>query len=193
MNMSTGAHQVRSATLELRVPANRFDTVMTGMPALGKVEHSSTSSEDVGEEFVDIEARTANAKRLESRLVQILATKTGKLADVLAVERELARVRQEIERHEGRMRFLAARVATSTIHATVHEKMPVIAEAPGQNVLAMAFLNMWRNFVRLLTATIEMMGLIIPVAALAWVGFLVWKRWYRRPSGGVGAEPAATA
>ena len=181
MTMSTGAYQVRSATLELRVPANRFDTVMTGMPAFGKVEQSSTSSDDVGEEFVDIEARTANAKRLEARLVQILATKTGKLSDVLAVERELARVREEIERHEGRIRYLSTHVATSTITARLHEKAPLIAAQPGQNVFAKAFLNMWRNFIGVLTAGIEMLGVLIPIAVVLGVAYLVWRRWLRRP------------
>jgi len=113
-----GEYQIRSATLQLKVPATRFDSAMTGMPAFGKVEHSSSTAEDVGEEFVDVTARVANARRLEDRLVRLLATRTGKLEDVLMVERELARVRQEIERYEGRLRYLRTHVATSTIVAT---------------------------------------------------------------------------
>jgi hypothetical protein len=153
---------------------------MTGMPALGKVEHSSVSAEDVGEEFVDISARVANAKRLEERLITLLATRTGKLEDVLRVERELARVREEIERHEGRIRYLTTRVAMSTIHANVHEKPPVIAAHPGDNILFKAFVNMWRNFVRFLVAGIELMGLVIPVAALALGAWWLFRRWRQR-------------
>ena len=78
------------------------------------------------------------------------------------------------------MRFISARVATSTIHATVHEKTPVIASEPGHNVLAVAFLNMWRNFVSLLTMSIELMGVVIPIVGLAWVLVAVWKRWNSR-------------
>lgn len=180
VSMQTGERQVRSATLEMKIPAGRFDSAMVGMPALGKVEHSSATAEDVGEEFVDISARVANAKRLESRLIALLATRTARLQDVLSVERELARVREEIERHEGRIRYLASRVATSTITATVHEKFPIIAGQPGTNVFAAAFLNMWRNFVRFLAAGIEMLGVIIPVAAIAWAVFAGWRRWRRR-------------
>jgi hypothetical protein len=177
--MQTGERQVRSATMELKVPAARFDSVMTGMPTFGKVEHSSAIAEDVGEEFVDISARVANAKRLESRLVNLLATRTGKLEDVLAVERELARVRQEIERYEGRIRFLNSRVATSTIVATLHEKAPLIVAEPGQNIFVDAFVNAWRNFVRFLAGGIEALGVLAPLGALAWVGWVVWKRWLR--------------
>ena len=180
LTIQTGEHQVRSATLELKVPSARFDSVMTGMPALGKVEHSSTTAEDVGEEFVDLTARAENAKRLEARLVTLLATRTGKLDDVLKVERELARVREEIERHEGRLRYLTTRVAMSTIHATVHEKMPVIAAAPGRNVLLEAFKNMWRNFVRIVVVGIEMLGVAIPVLLVLLGAWWMFRRWRHR-------------
>ena len=80
------------------------------------------SAEDVGEEFVDVAARAANGRKLEQRLIDILGTRTGKLSDVLAVERELARVREDIQRQEGRMRYLRTRASLSTLSVTVHEK-----------------------------------------------------------------------
>jgi len=177
VSVNTGERQVRSAALEMKVPSAKFDDAMSGMAPLGKVERSTATAEDVGEEFVDISARVANAKRLEARLVTLLATRTGKLEDVLAVERELARVREEIERYEGRIRFLATRVATSTIVANVHEKAPLVASQPGTNVLGHAFANMWRNFVRFIAAGIESLGVFIPLALIAWLGFWGWKRW----------------
>lgn len=176
VSMSTGGKELRSANLELKIPSQRFDDAMTGMSPLGKVEQSTATAQDVGEEFVDISARLANARRLERRLVDLLATRTGKLEDVLAVERELARVREEIERYEGRMRYLGARVVTSSIVAALHEKAPIVA-SPGTNVLGNAFLNMWRNFVRFIAGLIEALGVIVPVAALGLLGALVWKRW----------------
>src|SRR5438552_2755585 len=91
---------------EREAPSARFDDAVLGVKPLGKVESSSASAMDVGEEFVDVNARIANSKRLEARLVTLLSTRTGKLEDVLAVERELARVREEIERSETRVRYL---------------------------------------------------------------------------------------
>jgi hypothetical protein len=180
--ISTGEHQVRSATLELKIPAARFDEAMTGMRPLGEVERSVASAEDVGEEFVDITARVANAKRLEARLLTLLTTRAGKLEDVLAMERELARVREEIERYEGRLRYIGSRVATSTVMVNVHEKAPLVATSPGTNILKQAFVNMWRNFVRFVAGGIELLGVLIPVAVIALVGWLVWSRWQRRTS-----------
>ena len=60
----------------------------------------------------------ATARRLEERLVALLATRTGRLEDVLAVERELARVREESERDQGRLRYLGRCVATSSLSVT---------------------------------------------------------------------------
>jgi hypothetical protein len=190
VSVASGEYQVRSATMELRIPATRFDDAMAGMVPLGKVESSSSTAEDVGEEFVDISARVANSRRLEERLVSLLATRTGKLEDVLAVERELARVREEIERYEGRIRFLRSRVATSTISVTVHEREPII-NTPGTSVIGEAFKDMWRNFVGFIAALIASLGVVVPVAVIGMVGFLGWRRWRRgRPAP---PPPPATA
>ena len=180
VSTNTGQREIRTASLEMKIPAARFDEAMSGMTPVGKVEHSSATAQDVGEEFVDVTARVDNAKRLERRLVELLATRTGKLDDVLAVERELARVREEIERYEGRIRYLSAHVATSTIVATVHEKAPLVATQPGTNPLRQAVVNMWRNFVFFLAWSIEALGVVIPVGAIA-LGALVVRRRWKRP------------
>jgi hypothetical protein len=181
VSTNTGRREIRTASLEMKIPASRFDEAMSGMIPLGKVERSSATAQDVGEEFVDVTARMDNAKRLERRLVELLATHTGKLDDVLAVERELARVREEIERYEGRLRYLSAHVATSTIVATVHEKAPIVATQPGTNPIRQAVVNMWRNFVLFLAWSIEALGILIPVAAIALGAFFVRRRWKRAP------------
>lgn len=173
LSMQAGEYEVRRATLVMRIPSARFDDAMAGMSPLGKVEHSSVSAEDVGEEFVDVTARIANARRLESRLVELLATRTGKLEEVLSVERELARVRGEIERYEGRARYLSARVATSTIAVTVSERAPVVGPNPGKSVIGEAFLNAWRNFVGLVAKAIESLGVLVPVVLLGWAAFRI--------------------
>ena len=176
----TGEHQVHSATLEMKVPAARFDDALAGVRPIGEVERSSASAEDVGEEFVDVSARIANGKRLEERLVRLLETRTGRLSDVLSIERELARVREEIERYEGRIRYLSAHIALSTISVTVHEKPPLVAQAPGSNPIKLAVIGMWRNMVRVVAVGIEMLGVLLPPIALALIGVLIWRRTRRR-------------
>lgn len=175
VSISAGDFTVRSATLELRIPAQRFDAAMTGVQPIGKVEMSEVNAQDVGEEYVDVRARVANARRLEARLIDLLATRTGKLEDVLAVERELARVREEIERNEGRMRWLGARVATSTIHVTVSEPAPIVGQNPGQSVIGQAFVSAWRNFVGLVAGFIASLGVLLPLGLIVWGVVRVWQ------------------
>ena len=136
----------------------------------------NTSVEDVGEEFVDINARVANAKRLEERLVNLLATRTGKLEDVLAVERELARVREEIERSEGRIRYLKTRAAISTLSVTVHEPMPILGQNPGDNPIVGAFKQAWRNFVGFVAWLIASLGVLIPLGVVLGGGWYAYRR-----------------
>jgi len=178
--VQAGPAQYRQATLEVRVPAAHFDDLITGLDPLGKVEAVNVTAEDVGEEFVDVGARVTNAKRLESRLIDLLATRTGRLQDVLSVERELARVREEIERYEGRLRYLRTRAATSSLSITVHEPVPVVGD-PGSNVLVRAFERAWRNFVELLAGFIASLGVLVPLVLAG--GTAIWgvRRW-RRPA-----------
>lgn len=178
--MQAGAQQQRAATLEIRVPSGRFDDLMNGLAPIGKVEYVNISAQDVGEEFTDITARVANARRLEQRLIELLATRTGKLSDVLEIERELARVRESIERMEGRLRYLKAHVATSSLTVTVHEPAPVVGETGSGGVIGEAFRDAWRNFVNFVAGLIASLGVVIPGAALVLAGLLgvrwIWRR-----------------
>lgn len=171
-----GRDQVRSATLEVKIPAAKYDQAVGALAGIGKVESVNTSVEDVGEEFVDINARVANAKRLEERLVNLLATRTGKLEDVLAVERELARVREEIERSEGRIRYLKTRAAISTLSVTVHEPMPILGQNPGDNPIVGAFKQAWRNFVGFVAWLIASLGVLIPLGVVLGGGWYAYRR-----------------
>ena len=179
--MQTGRSQLRSATLEVKIPAARFDDGLGGLAGLGKVESVNVNAEDVGEEFTDVTARMGNARRLESRLIDLLATRTGKLKDVLDVEQQLARVREEIERYEGRLRYLHAHAVLSTLTIYVHEPLPVVGRA-GSSVIGEAFKQAWRNFVALVAACIRGLGIVIPLGVLVTAAWLGAKRLSLLPS-----------
>jgi len=174
--MQTGRGQLRSATLEVKIPTARFDEALGGLAPIGKLESVNVSAEDVGEEFTDATARMANARRLENRLIELIATRTGKLKDVLDVEQELARVREEIERYEGRLRYLQAHVALSTLTISAHEPVPIVGH-PGSSVVAEAFKQAWRNFVDLVAWCIRSLGVVVPLGAVATLGWLAVRRW----------------
>ena len=176
VSVQNGNDQNATASIELRMPSARFDEAVNGLAPLGKVEAVNVSVEDVGEEFVDVTARVENAKRLEARLVELLATRTGKLGDVLQVERELARVREEIERYEGRLRYLRARASISRLTVTVHEPLPLVAATPADHPIRDAFKQAWRNFVGVLVAIIASLGVLVPLGAIGGVAWLVLRQ-----------------
>ncbi len=171
----TGKGQLRQAFIEVKIPAQRFDEVVAGLKPIGKLESVNVSTQDVGEEFVDVTARMDNAKRLERRLIDLLATRTGKLKDVLDVEQSLARVREEIERYQGRIRYLAAHTAMSTLSVTVHEPLPVVGEA-GHSVMGEALTQAWRNFVVLASLAVQSLGVVLPLGLIAAGAWFVMRR-----------------
>jgi hypothetical protein len=178
-SVQSGKNQIRSATLQLKVPASRFDELTQGLEPLGKLQFVNVAAEDVSEEFVDLTARVVNGRRLEDRLIELLRTRTGKLQDVLSVERELARVREEIERMEGRLRFLKTSAQLSTLSVNLYEPAPIVASHPGRSVIGEAFKTAWRNFVGVLAGAIASLGFVVPVVVLGW-GALVLAKRYRR-------------
>lgn len=172
-----GENELRQATLELKMPAARFADAQNGLNALGKVEYVNVVAQDVGEEYVDVTARVENSRRLEQRLVGLLATRTGKLEEVLSVERELARVREMIERYEGRLRYLRTRSEISTLSVTVHESEPIVGTRGSGNRIVEAFKTAWRNFVGFVAGFIELLGVLIPLAIIAIpVGMWAWRK-----------------
>ena len=181
-SVQSGRNQLRSATLQLKVPAARFDDLTLALGPLGRLQSVNVNAEDVSEEFVDVTARVANSRRLEDRLVELLRTRTGKLQDVLAVEHELARVREEIERMEGRLRYLKASAQLSTLSVSLSEPPPIITSHPGRSIITEAFKTAWRNFVGLLAGVIASLGVVAPILIFGWGTWVVAKRYRRRPA-----------
>jgi hypothetical protein len=177
-SVQSGRNQLRQATLELKVPSTRFDQLTEGLQPIGRLEFVNVGAEDVSEEFVDLSARVANGRRLEQRLVELLRSRTGKLQDVLSVERELARVREEIERMEGRLRYLRTSAQLSTLSVSLHEPVPIVA-THGPGPIVEAFRAAWRNFVGVLAGAIASLGFVVPVLAFGWGLVVVGRRWRR--------------
>jgi hypothetical protein len=128
---SFGGHLAgrRDQGISVRIPSPRFREALGKVAALGDLTHESVIAEDVSEEFHDAEVRLANLKATQKRLQDFLA-KSGNIADMLTLEHELERVAMDIDRIEGRMRFLREHVAFSTLTVTLvarPKSQPVVA------------------------------------------------------------------
>lgn len=176
-----------AATLTVRVPVQQLDAVVTAVSGLGHAESVQLAAQDVGEEFVDVTARLENARRLERRLLDLLAKGTGQLKDVLQVEEALARVREDVERIEGRRRYLQTRSEMSTLELTLHEAGPA-AGPRVSSTASEAFGQAWRNFLMLTAAVIAASGVFVPLGVLAVGAWVAVRRSRRRPA----TAPATT-
>jgi hypothetical protein len=113
----------------VRVPAQKFQSALDEIRAVGgRILHEKSSGQDVTEEYIDLEARIRTKKALEAQFLEIMK-QARKISDAMEVQTQLADVRTEIERLEGRRRFLENQSALSTINITLHTPTPVVAAA----------------------------------------------------------------
>jgi hypothetical protein len=108
------------------------------------------------------------------------------LSDVLTVEQELSRVRQEAERYDARLRYLEHRATISSLDITIHEPVPLLEPQRGPGPIAEAFAEAWTRMVGVVAWCIASLGVLVPVLVLIGVGVAVTRRVRRGP----GVSPA---
>lgn len=108
--------------ITFRVPAGKFQSSLQQVLDLGDVLHQSVETRDVTDEFHDVKTRLATLESLRTRLEDLLR-RAEKVEDALAVERELERIIEQIERLKGRMKLLRELVAYSTISVEVRPRV----------------------------------------------------------------------
>jgi len=116
----SGSARVLSATL--RLPSDQFDSGLSDLRKIGTVKLESQNSADVSSQYVDLRARLTNARNSESRLQTILKERTGKLSDVVDLEREISRVREDIERMEAQEKEISHQVQYASIQIEMSEE-----------------------------------------------------------------------
>jgi hypothetical protein len=170
--VSRGRDAITDATIVVRIPSQGFGDVVTRFRELGEIASESTNAEDITAQYVDIDARLAAARTLEARLLQLATERNGSVDSVLAVERELARVRGEIEGYEGHLRQWNDQVAMSTLTVVLSTKTPEIvvsgsftgrlSNAFHDSIQGMRELGGW--FVVILAALLPWLLILGPVA-----------------------------
>jgi hypothetical protein len=158
----------RRGDITIRVPTDEFLTVIAEIEHVGDVKSKHTSGEDVTEEYIDLKARLNNSERQEQRLLEILDMAKD-VKEVLEVERELWRVRGEIEQLTGRINYLENRVELATISVSLYEPEPITRSWGIRDALRSAF----EGFVSVIRGVIILVGYALPILILVGLGWLV--------------------
>ncbi|AUV81905.1 DUF4349 domain-containing protein [Salinigranum rubrum] len=174
-------------TVVLRIPNERFSETFNDVQEEGEVIESSTSTEDVTEQLVDIEARLNNLRAQRDRL-RTLYEQANDTESILQVERRLSEVQTEIERLEARKQALERRVAYSTITVDIREERPDrlgVDEKWYDIGFVGAFLESVNGVVVALRAGVVVLGYVLPYLIVLATpiglvgGALAWRRgWW---------------
>ena len=173
----------QTVTVVARVPSSHFSEALEQIRAVGsRVIQEKVSGQDVSEEYLDLEARIRTKKALEAQFLEIMK-QARKVSDALEVQSQLADVRTEIERLEGRRRFLENQSALSTITATLQMPAPLVAATTtgfGHSV-KQAFGDAVDTAASIILFVIQAVIVLIPIALLVVLPvWLVWRVLRRR-------------
>jgi hypothetical protein len=106
----------------VKILPQNLDRFLEKIRGLGELKNQTLGSEDVTKAYFDTESRLKNARVLEQRLIDMMKTKTGKVADLLQVEKEIGRVREEIEKMQGELKYWDSQVQFATVTISLSEK-----------------------------------------------------------------------
>ena len=106
----------------VKVLPENLDRFLQKIRGLGELRNQTLGTEDVTKAYLDTNARLKNARVMEQRLIDMLKTKTGKVSDLLQVEKELGRVREDIEKMQGELKYWDSQVQFATVTISLVEK-----------------------------------------------------------------------
>lgn len=165
--------KARSGLLVIRVPAERFEVALAEIRQLGpKVLREIVAGQDVGQEFIDLEARLRNWQAQEIVLLRLM-DRARSVTDTIRVQRELQQVQLEIEQIRGRLRYLEDQTAMSTITVGLREAGVAAPAEPG--TLEQAWNRAIQSFMAIVSGGIVAAGALLPFALLALVGLIVFR------------------
>lgn len=169
--LSSNTGRESRGTLTMRIPSQRFEAALAEIEGLGKVRSENISGQDVGQDFVDLEARLRNWETQEAVLLKLM-DRAESVQDTIRVQGELSRVQLEIEQIRGRLRFLRDQTSYGTITASFG---PVTPSPSAPNRFAQA----WERAVDLMQGFVEAVivasGVVLPLAVLALLAYAIFR------------------
>ena len=187
LNVTAPNNAGRTLTATVRVPAGQLDAVLVELRKLGRVEQENQSADEVTRQYVDLTARLTNAREEEKRLVDILRERTGRVSDVLEVEQQIARTRQQIEQMDAERKTLDNQVQYASVDLRIQEEYKQSLETPAPSIgtrINNAAVEGFRDAAGLVIGLVLwLLGAVPSLLVLAaLLGWPTWRlvRWARR-------------
>jgi len=170
--------RIAEGSLVLRIPAESYDSALSRLRELGKVESLEESGQDVSNEFVDLNARIRQLRAVEAQLLELLK-QADDVPAALAVQNQLSQVQLDLEQARGRLQYLDNRVAYATISMSMHE-LGVVAPKDGGFKIVHAWATAGSAFLIVVGWLFIGIAVAAPVLILLGLGFLVGRVIRRR-------------
>jgi hypothetical protein len=170
--------RIAEGSLVLRIPAESYDSALSRLRELGKVESLEESGQDVSKEFVDLNARIRQLRAVEAQLLELLQ-RADDVPAALAVQNQLSQVQLDLEQARGRLQYLDNRVAFATISMSMHE-LGVVAPKDGGFKIVDAWATAGSAFLTVVGWLFIGIAVAAPVLILLGLGFLVGRVIRRR-------------
>ncbi|MFF3892565.1 DUF4349 domain-containing protein [Streptomyces sp. NPDC001812] len=176
----------------LRVPVEKYDAVLTELEGAGKLVERRAKAEDVTDQVVDVESRITTQRASVVRIRELMDRAT-RLSDVVTLEGELSTRQADLEALLARQESLKDRTSLATITLTLSEtpvERPAKDDDPG---FLDALAGGWGAFMTMLRWLAVALGAVLPFAAVAALGALLWLKGVRpRLPRRTRPEPAST-
>jgi hypothetical protein len=154
--------------LVVRLPGNRVDDFISRIDTMAtRVDVRDFSSQDVTEEYVDLESRLRAKRDVEARFREIVK-QARTIEEVLEVEQQIGVVHGDIEKIEGRLKYLASKTSFSTVTLNYYEHNTVVVPGIGSK-FAESFFEGWNGLMIFLVALTRTWPLLLLVVVVTWV------------------------
>jgi len=178
--------QIRTGVINFMVPAANFDATIDLLSKVGQVQSEHITGTDVSAQYVDLNARLANAQAQRDAMLALLARATS-INDIISVQTQVGQITGQIEQLEGQIKYLDQNTAFSSIAVTITEAGAPVQPAQSDSWgFATALSEAAHNFVTTINYVVAGLGAIGPFLVLLGLGYLLWRR--RRPA--PAAKPA---
>ena len=165
-NTPNSDYEIKTANMSVRVPSDSLDEFLKEIKEYAnETKHESIYTQDITEEYIDVKAKITSMESSEQRLKNLL-DKTESVKEIVEVEKELSRLRAEIDSLKGRFKFLENSVVTSLVHIYIEEiPNPVSINDPSWNTrdIALDAIKALSSFGQFLVSVIVFIFVFTPV------------------------------